>query len=90
MTITPAPPDEQSGRMGWFDQQFSQIGWPMLIALMVLFTVLMWIFSGVGTMLTRNPIAHRRARLIFIISTVYIAGCGVVIFLLVRHPELLD
>jgi hypothetical protein len=89
MTTTPAP-NEQAGRMNWFDQQFSQIGWPMLIALMVLFSVLMWIFSGVGLMMTRNAVAHRRAKIIFIVCTVYVACCGVAIFITVRHPELLD
>ena len=67
-----------------------KVGWPMLIALMVLFSVLMWIFSGVGFMMTRNPIAHRRAKVIFIICTVYIACCSIVIFVLARHPGLLD
>jgi SNF family Na+-dependent transporter len=83
-------PSEQTGRMNWFDQQFSQIGWPMLIALMVLFSVLMWVFSGIGLIKTHNPVAHRKAKIIFIVCTVYIACCGVVIYILARHPQLLD
>ena len=90
MTTTPAAPNEQSAQLGWFDQQFKQIGWPMLIALMVLFTVPMWIFSGVGVLSTKNPVAHRKAKVIFIVSTIYAACCGVAIFVLVRHPGLLE
>lgn len=88
MTTAPAS-NEQANRMNWFDEQFSQTNWPMLIALMVLFVVLMWIFSGIGWMATRNAVAHRRAKIIFIICTVYMACCGVAIFVFARHPELL-
>jgi hypothetical protein len=89
MSTTPAPND-QANRMNWFDQQFSQIGWPMLIALMILFSVPMWIFSGIGFMTTRNAIAHRRAKIIFIICTLYVACCAAVVFVLARNPALLD
>ena len=72
-------PSEQSKNMGWFDQQFTEIGWPMLVALSVLLTALMWIFSGLGFLLTRNPVAHRKARIIFIICTVIIVGAVVLV-----------
>jgi hypothetical protein len=87
--MTTAPNDQANG-MNWFDQQFSQIGWPMLIALVFLFSVLMWIFSGLGLMMTRNAVAHRKAKIVFIICTVYIVCCGVVIFVFAHHPDLLD
>jgi len=90
MTPPPLPSGGQARPMNWFDQQFSQIGWPMLIALMVLFTILMWIFSGVGVLATRDPIAHGRAKIVFVVSTGYIACCGVVVYMLVHHPEWLQ
>lgn len=89
MTAKSLPSKAQTKPMNWFDQQFSQIGWPMLIMLTILFTILMMIFSGIGVLATRNPIAHHRAKIIFIISTTYVACCGVLVFVLVRHPELL-
>jgi hypothetical protein len=89
MTSPTSQPNQQTGRMNWFDQQFSQIGWPMLIALTVLFTILMCIFSGIGWAVTKNPTAHRRAKIIFIISAVYVTGCFVAVFILVRNPDLL-
>ena len=86
MTKTPVPPNAEGRRMNWFDQQFSQIGRPMLILLTILFAVLMWIFSGIGVLATRDPVAHRKAKVIFIVITVYIAICAVGIYILVHHP----
>lgn len=59
-------------QMGWFDEQFTTIGWPMLIALSVLFMVLMWIFSGWGLLVMRNPVARRKAKMIFIVLSIYL------------------
>ena len=39
---------------------------------------------------TKTSVAHHKAKVIFIVSTVYAACCGVIIFVLIRHPELLD
>jgi hypothetical protein len=78
----PTSPTDKAERLGWFDQQFTTIGWPMLIALTILFTVPMWIFSGLGLLLAKNSTAHRKAKIIFVASSVYMLGCIVLIFAL--------
>ena len=85
MSTPPSLPSEKTERMGWFDQQFTQTSWPMLIALMILFTVLMWIFSGIGWMVTRDPVAHRKAKIAFVMSTLLIAGC-ILLFVVLGPP----
>lgn len=72
-------------QMGWFDEQFTTIGWPMLIALSALFMPLMWIFSGWALLVARNPVARRKARNIFIVLSLNIVVDFFVILYLLSH-----
>src|SRR4051794_7885381 len=85
---TPQSMQEQtSGQMNWFDQQFTQIGWPMLLALVLLFSVLMWIFSGLALLMTRTPVARRKATIVFVLCCGYLIFAGIMIYVLKNNPD---
>lgn len=61
-----------------------QTNWFMLIALTLLFFVLMWIFSGIGLLVGKHPVARKKAKILFIICTIYAVFAGVMIYVLAQ------
>ena len=83
MTSQATPPPLEK-RVGWVDQQLIQTNWFMLIALTALFFGLMWIFSGIGLLVGRHPVARKKAKILFTICTIYALFAGVMIYVLVQ------
>ena len=85
-TKVPVPPRQEP--MNWLEQQFHDTGWPMLIMLTVLFFVLMWVFSGIGVLVSRNPVARRKTRILFTVCSIYLALTAAAIWVIVHSPPL--
>jgi heme O synthase-like polyprenyltransferase len=78
---------DQAVRGNWFDRRFTDNRLWMLICMVFLLGGAMWIFSGLGLLITKTPIARRRAKIVFTVSCVYLALLGTLIIVLVKYSN---
>lgn len=84
MTRPPPLPVQSREPLSWLDQQLIDTRWPMLIAVMVLFFVLVFIFSIIGLIAARHPDARRKAKTLFAICACYGLVVGLFVFAVIR------
>ncbi len=66
--------------LSWIDRQLIETSWFMLAAITVLFFAPVLIFSIVGLVAARDPVARKKAKILFGICMGYAALVGLLIF----------
>ena len=84
MTRPPPLPPPSGVKRSWLDQQMIRTGWPMLLALTALGFGLMWIFAVIGLILTRDPAARRKSKILFLVCCAYAVFVTIVAIVLIK------